>query len=185
MSDLSTEWDVIKQVRDGKLSSPTRYSSLWLFRVRVTGTGFAHRPQLNEWCYRNPKFYLNKQFLNRVNGLPILLNHSEKGVVSGDEFHDKSIGILVCPYIKGSEVWGVAKVYDDTDAMTIVDSYRSTSPSVSFHVNKSEIIKLNDKSKLLIEGEPLYVDHLAMVPEGVWDKYRGAEGVDISTGVLK
>ncbi len=182
---LPNETQVIERLKNGELPSPVRFGPLWLFKMRVTGTGIAYRPQHKEWVYRPPKYWLTEELLRRVDGLPVLAGHAEKGPVSGEEYHGRAIGILVHPWIQGDDVWGIAKIYDDNDAALIVNKLPSTSPSVTFANDAGELVELANGEKLFIEGDPLYIDHLAAVPEGVWDKYEGPTGTNLSalTGV--
>jgi len=54
----------------------------------------------------------------------------------------------------------------------------STSPAVFFGPNSgNQIRKMPDGTKLLIEGDPELVDHIAIVPAGVWDKGGEPSGV--------
>ena len=179
---LPNETEVIEKLKRGELDSPVRFGPLWLFKMRVTGTGVAYRPDHNEWVYRPPRYYLTEKFLNRVNGLPVLTGHPKVGPVSGEEYHARSIGILVHPWIDGEEVMGIAKIYDDDDAAWIVNHLTSTSPSVTFGPGKAggELVDLENGEKLFIEGDPFYVDHLAVVQNGVWDKYDGSNGINLS-----
>lgn len=179
---LPTETDIIERLKAGEIDSPARFGPLWLFKMRVTGTGIAYRPAYKEWVYRPPRHYLTDEFLRRVDGLPVLCKHSKGGgPVAGDEYHMRQIGILVHPWIEDDEVWGIAKVYDDDDAALIVNELRSTSPSVSFAPDVGETVTLENGEKMLIEGEPFYVDHLAVVPEGVWDKSNGPSGINFQS----
>ena len=177
----TTEWDVIKAMKAGELDSPQRYGPLWLFKVRVTGTGVSYRPQHSQYVYRPPEFYLNDEFLERVKGLPILLMHTENGPAQGAEYHQRNIGTLVAPWVEGSDVWGIAKVYDDGDAQLIVNYFPSTSPSITVETPDGSTVDAGNGEEMLIEGEPVFIDHLAMVPEGVWDKLQGPSGVDLRT----
>ena len=185
LQPLPNETQVIERLKNGELPSPVRFGPLWLFKMRVTGTGIAYRPQHKEWVYRPPKYWLTEELLRRVDGLPVLAGHAEKGPVSGKEYHGRAIGILVHPWIQGDDVWGIAKIYDDNDAALIVNKLPSTSPSVTFANDAGELVELANGEKLFIEGDPLYIDHLAAVPEGVWDKYEGPTGINLSalTGV--
>ncbi len=179
---LPTETDVIERLKRGELDSPVRFGPLWLFRMRVTGTGIAYRPQHKEWVYRPPRFWLTKSMLRRVDGLPILAMHSDAAPVSGDEYHLRQIGILVHPWIDDQDIWGIAKVYDDNDASLIVNKFPSTSPSVTFGPDDpGEYVKLETGETLFIEPDPLYIDHLAVVPEGVWDKFDGPTGIHMDS----
>ncbi len=172
-----TEWDAVMAVRNGELPSPTRYGGMWLFAVRVTGTGIAYRPRNKEWVYRPPEYYLTKEFLERIKGLPILFMHTEEGPLHGKEFSDRIMGVLVAPWIQDDEVWGVAKIYMDEDAKLIIEKFRSTSPSISLDVEDGEIKELSNGEHVFVEGPPIYADHLAIVPEGVWDKLDGPKGI--------
>lgn len=166
--ELPTETDAIRQVRE---KGVMRYGPLWLMRMRVSGTGIAYRPSYGEWVYRPREEWLTREMLERVNGLPILIHHSEEeGPVHGEEYHDRQIGILVSPWIDGDELWGVGKIYDDTDALAVINFFPSTSPSVTFAPGKGEMVEINGE-RMFIEPPPMYIDHLAVVPEGVWDKY--------------
>ena len=40
-----TELDIAKAIRDGKMESPQRIGDLWLFDIRITGTGISYRPR--------------------------------------------------------------------------------------------------------------------------------------------
>jgi len=179
-SALPNETEVIERLKAGELPSPVRFGPLWLFKMRVTGTGIAYRPQHKEWVYRPPRYWLKNDMLRRVDGLPILAGHSDKGPVSGDEYHMRQVGILVHPWIDGDDIWGIAKIYDDNDAALIVNELQSTSPSVTFGDGAGEMVKLTNGEHLFIEGDPFYIDHLAAVPEGVWDKYEGPTGISLS-----
>ena len=176
-----TEWDAIQAVRTGDAPSPSRYGGMWLFKVRVTGTGISFRPQLDEWVYRPPEYYLNAEFLERIKGLPVLLMHAEKGDASGKEYRDRNIGVLVSPWVQDSAVWGIAKIYSDEDAALIIEHFPSTSPSVFIDVDEQkDYVRAPDGRRMLVEGKPGYIDHLAIVPQGVWDKFGPPAGVEIT-----
>ena len=181
MTEQPTEWDVIQAMRAGTISSPARYGGMWLFKVRVTGTGISFRPSLNEWVYRPPEYYLNNEFLERIKGLPMLLMHTEEGPAHGDEYRQRNIGTLVAPLIQNSEVWGIAKIYADEDAALIIEYFPSTSPSVFIDVDEARDYRTApDGRRILIEPRPGYIDHLAIVPQGVWDKFGPPAGVEIT-----
>jgi hypothetical protein len=87
---------------------------------------------------------------------------------------------MFLPYIKGEDVWGIARVYDIEAISMITDEQLSTSPSVVFRDPKVNYnIELEDGSTLLVEGKPSFVDHLAICEKGVWDKGGDASGIRI------
>lgn len=176
-----TELSIAKQIQSGELSSPQQYENIWLFDVRVTGTGTSYRTALEEYVYRPPENFLTEDFLERCNGLPLIYEHPDKTILSTDEYRDRAIGIVILPYIKSDEVWGIAKVYDNDAALLMSTSHISTSPSVVFRdAGSTETILLDDGKSVLIEGKPSYLDHLAICEAGVWDK--GGEPTGINLG---
>ncbi|WP_186211297.1 DUF2213 domain-containing protein [Burkholderia gladioli] len=175
-----TELDVAKSIRDGALPSPQQYENVWLFALRITGTGTSYRMALDEYVYRPPENFLTDEFLERCNGLPVIFEHPEKSILSTEEYRARAIGTIVLPYIKGDEVWGIAKVFDADAAALMCSTHASTSPAVIFRdAGSAESVEIDGKS-VLIEGKPSYLDHLAVCQEGVWDK--GGEPSGVNTG---
>ena len=172
------ELDVARAIADGRLTSPQRYENVWLFALRITGMDTAYRKKRDEFVYRPPEHYLNDEFLARCNGLTVTFLHPPKSLLDSDEFAERVVGSVLLPYICGDEVWGIAKIYDDSVAEMMVKEDLSTSPAVFFGdpgVNKK--LTLENGSTLLIEGKPSLLDHLAICEHGVWDKGGAPSGV--------
>lgn len=172
------ELGIAQAIRDGRLTSPQVYENISLFDIRITGTGVAFRQALDEFVMRNPDIYLNDEFLARCNGLPVIIEHPPTDVLTTKEFADRIVGTVFMPYIKGDEVWAIAKIYDQPAAKMMADEQLSTSPAVVFRdpsVNGK--FTLEDGSALLIEGKPSLLDHLAICNAGVWDKGSDPVGV--------
>ena len=163
VTDL-TEMDVMKEIRDAERPSPTKWGNVWLFAIRVTGTGLADRPALNEIAHKSPADYLSNEFLERCNGLPVILQHPENLLLDSQTFKDQVIGTSCLPYIEGDEVWTIARIYDDAAAKLMQQHQLSTSPAVTI---SQSAVKQGD---VLIEGRPSYIDHIAICIDGVWDQ---------------
>lgn len=177
------ELGVARAIRDGELAGPVRYANLLLVAMRITGTGASYRAQLKEFVWRDASIYLTPDFVERCNGLPVILEHPPEAPMSSDEFHKRIIGTIFLPYIAGDEVWGVAKIIDDAAAEMIITKQLSTSPSVVFADAESGLERRVGGGKvLLIEGKPSLLDHLAVVKRGVWDKAGPPTGI-ATTGV--
>lgn len=186
------ELDIAKRMAKGELLSPQRYENMWLFDIRITGTGTSYRSSLNEYVYRPPENFLTEEFVQRCNGLPLIFEHPKRKTAEGekanpqvildtDNFRDRSIGSVVLPYIRDDEVWGIAKVFDDDAAQLMRTSHASTSPAVVFRdAGSTETVELEDGSIVLIEGKPSYLDHIAICEEGVWDKGGEPTGVNLT-----
>lgn len=208
-ADVRTEMDIARDMRDGKLKGPQFGGTFWFFDIRITGTGFStrakdgqlvYREESEKWVwqrpweehvYRDPKFYLNDDFLERCQGLPVIFEHPEKSLLNTEEFRDRNIGSIALPYIPKedddkhltSEVWGIARIYDLDAAETMLTTHISTSPGVSFQpLEGSKGPKLrkilgDDGVPILIEDEAPLIDHIAICPIGVWDKGGEPRGV--------
>ncbi len=181
-SDSATELDVAKAIRDGDLSSPQQYENILLFSLRITGTGTSFRPARGEYVYRTPSDFLTEDFVERCQGLPVVFEHpTESGVLNSDEYRERAIGTILLPYIKGDEVWGIAKIFDADAAKLMQTTHLSTSPAVVFRdADSTETVATSDGKILLIEGKPSYLDHLAICEEGVWDKGGKPSGIQLS-----
>lgn len=179
------ELDVARAIRDGVLPSPQEYENMWLFALRITGTGTAFRRKHDEFVLRKPELYLNEEFLARCNGLAVIVEHPPKAKLDSREYIDRNIGSIMLPYIggegdeAGKEVWGIAKIYDATAAEMMQKHQLSTSPSVVLRPGENLKVGLSNGKALLIEGEPKLLDHLAICTVGVWDKGEDPSGVQV------
>lgn len=175
------ELDIAKRMAEGLLLSPQRCANFWLFDVRITGTGVSYRTKHEEYVYRTPETFLTEEFVQRCNGLPLIFEHPQDRVtLNTEEYRSRSIGNIFLPYIKGDEVWGIAKVFDDDAAQLMLTSHRSTSPAVVFgDAGSTETVKHDGSTVLIEKGDPSQIDHLAICIEGVWDKGGEPTGVNI------
>jgi len=178
------EFGVAHAVARGELTSPQKYENVWLFDIRITGTGTAYRNKLDEYCYRPPEIYCNEEFLQRCNGLPVVWKHPKKDTLDSKEFEDRAIGTVFVPYLSDglrhppNEVWAVAKVFDEDAADWMTKHQMSTSPAVVFrNPDVNQKLDLENGSTLLIEGKPSLLDHVAICEAGVWDKMEKPSGV--------
>lgn len=186
-----TELDISELIRDGILTSPQPYQNMWLFDIRITGTGTAYRGAKKnedgkiirdaEHVYRPSEHYLTDEFLARCNGLTVVFEHPEEGMLDSKEFTNRVIGSVMLPYIKGDEVWGISKIYDESAATIMATEQLSTSPGVILADEGNEKIILDNGDMLLIEGKPSLLDHIAICEHGVWDKGGNPTGVNSET----
>jgi 8-oxo-dGTP pyrophosphatase MutT (NUDIX family) len=176
------ELEIAEAIRDQELTSPQFVEHVCLLDMRISGTGFSYRPKLDEWVFRRESIYLTPEFLRRCNGLPIIWQHPGSQILNSDEFSKRVVGTMFVPYIKGDDVWGIAKIYDAAAAHAILSEDMSTSPSVVFRDPKVNYnIEMGDGSTLLVEGNPSFVDHLAICEKGVWDKSGPASGIRVDS----
>lgn len=178
-----TEFDMAELMREGILPSPQMYANVMLLSIRITGTGLAYRSSIGEHVWRDPSLYLNDEFLKRCQGLVVIMDHPESAVLTSQEFKDRAVGTVMLPYIKGDEVWGIAKIYDQSSVDEICEGEISTSPSVVFdNTAGNTTLTTENGDPLLIEGVPFLLDHIAIVTKargskGVWDKGGDPAGV--------
>ena len=183
VAKAKTETDIAQLISEGILASPQMYANIGLFAIRITGTGLAFRSSIGEHVWRDPSLYLNDEFLKRCNGLMVIMDHPETQVLTPEEFKLRAVGSIMLPYIKGDEVWGIAKIYDQEAITEICEGEISTSPAVVFDNTAGNITLTTENGEpLLIEGVPFLLDHIAIVTKargskGVWDKGGDATGV--------
>ncbi|HAW3351304.1 TPA: NUDIX domain-containing protein [Escherichia coli] len=171
------ETEVAALIADGILSSPQFFINMWMFAIRVTGTGVTWRSADQQMAFRNPDDYLTPEFLQRVAGLPLIWLHPEKNTLDSNEFAKRSIGTLTNSWIAGNgEVWAIARVYDAEAAEIMATRQLSTSPTVKFVEVPDSIIEI-DGQPLLVEPSPELLDHVAICEQGVWDKLLNPTGV--------
>jgi hypothetical protein len=122
---------------------------------------------------------LTDEFQARISGLPVVWEHPvKKALLDSEEFGKRVVGTVMLPYVKGDEIWSICRLYDDEAIKAITEDQLSTSPSVVFSpADGNQTVKLEDGKTLLIEGVPSYICHLAICPNGVWDKLGPPDGI--------
>lgn len=181
---LLTEIQVAKQIRDGVQPSPYKFMNMWLVNLRITGTGLAYRSNEKEFVWRSPQTYLNPQFLERCSGVPVIIDHPE-GKTLEAVGEQRIVGTVMLPYIRGDEVWAVCRIYGQEiiDYILQEKDTVSTSPSVVFCGGSgcADVKNAMGEDGFFIEGTPFLIDHVALVPLGVWDKGDKPSGVEVTT----
>ena len=183
VAGAGTELDIAQLMMEDILPSPQPYGNMHLLNIRITGTGLAYRSKIGEHVWRDASLYLNQEFVDRCNGLMVIMDHPDGAVLDTKEFKDRAIGSIMLPYIKGDEVWGIAKIYDDKAMAEICEGDISTSPAVVFdEFSGNTTLRTEAGEPLLIEGTPFLLDHIAIVTKshgskGVWDKGGEPAGV--------
>lgn len=175
---MATELELARAVATGAAPSPSQLGAFELRALRVSGTGRAERVGLRETVWRDPILWLSDDFLQRCNGLPVIWDHPPAGILDSKEYGDRVIGSVLLPYRAnaagvadegGSEVWGIARVHDDPANEALRKGNLSTSPAVTFTPAETTFFELPNGERLLIEGVPSLIDHLAVCEAGVWD----------------
>lgn len=175
------ELGIAKLMKQGLIASPQKYSNIWLFDIRITGTGLSYRAGHKEFVWRDKSIYLNDEFLERCYGLPVIFEHPDTNTLNTKEYVERNIGSVFIPYIKGDEVWGIAKVWDEHAARIMKENQLSTSPAVVLSGNDLKIPLNKGEDPILFEGKPRLLDHIAICFKGVWDKGDKSTGVSSIT----
>ena len=170
---------VCRKMAEGKYTSPQRFMNVTLFAMRISGTGWAYRDGgRDEYAYRDRDIWLTPRVLEACQGLPVVIDHPETQVMTDQFYADRVVGSVVYPYVKDKELWGIVRIQNNAVAEQLANERWSTSPGVltGRDSEKREVGK--DGTKAVLEGMPLHPDHLAIVPAGVWDKYKTPSGID-------
>lgn len=173
----ATERDAAAAIAAGAEKSPYFYENSWLYAIRITGTGISYRSGLKEYVFRDPAVFLAPEFVERCNGLPVILVHPDGAVLTAEEYYKRVVGSILLPYMVGDEVWGIARIFDADVVKAMQTGELSTSPGVRFS-DLGELATLQiDEERVTVEGTPSLVDHIAVVPAGVWDKGGAPSGI--------
>ena len=171
------ELDIARAMAAGDLISPQKYQNVYLWALRIAGVGLAYRTAHEELVWRDPSLYLNDDFVARCNGLTVTWLHPETDTLTSAEFAKRAIGSIMLPYIKGDEIWGIAKCYDAAANHEMETKQLSTSPAVILRDADNTKLKTEDGTPLLIEGAAMLLDAIAVVENGVWDRQGPPVGV--------
>jgi colicin import membrane protein len=171
------ERQVAERIADGTLPSPQQFGASWYWAIRITGTGAAWRESENEFVWREPKVWLTPEMCDRATGLPVLVDHPEKGTLNSPEFAARCVGVTVHGYVRGDELWGIGRILDaGANEILAAGACEDTSPAVTFAPGTGERIEIDGKA-LLIEPEPMLLDHVCLTARGVWTR-DGPPGVE-------
>lgn len=170
---------IIEKLKDGELKSPQRIGESLYIVLRITGTGITERYKLDEngepivkdgkpEVYKINRLedeFLSDGFLEACNGIPVLLDHPNTNdqLVDGENFKKHIVGTVIKAFVKGKEVWAVARILDPNVLSMILSKMKSTSPAVTSRneVGNNDIINEHFET----------IDHIALVSEGYWDDY--------------
>ncbi|MEJ0093149.1 MAG: DUF2213 domain-containing protein [Methylocella sp.] len=174
------ELDVALSVASGEMPSPTRFANSDYVALRLSGTGCAYRPSLSEYVFRDPDVWLSDEMRRRVLGLPVVIEHPADNALTSRFFGERSVGMVVHSFVRNDELWGVARVLDSTACSMIAGGMFDTSPGVLLEPGASATVDI-DGIPMIVEGEPLLIDHLALVytgagNHGVWTRSNGENG---------
>lgn len=176
------ELQFAESIARGETQSGSKFGNSFYVSARISSTGTAFRPAHAEFVNRDPAIWLGLELQRRWIGAPLLAEHPPGGILDGASFRASVIGIVIFTFVRGSDLYGIARIFD-TDvakAITASDSgFSDTSPSVTFAPDQMATIPLADGSGVLrVEGIPDLIDHLAICNLGVWSKGAPASGVD-------
>jgi hypothetical protein len=172
------ERDIAQGIASGALSSPQHFGNSFWWAIRISGCGCAWRASMNEFCWREPSLWLSADMCARATGLPVLVDHPESGTLNSPEFAARCVGVTVLVYVRDDELWAIARVLDSgANEILLAGAYEDTSPAVTFAPGTGARIDIGGQS-LLVEPEPLLLDHIALCARGVWSRDSAPEGVE-------
>ena len=189
---MTCELDIARAVATGVLPSPTVWGNSFFINLRLSGCGCAWRQNVGEYVVRNRADWCSATLLRRFIGCPVVWSHPRTGTLTSRSFGDTICGIILWTYVHPEldEPWGTARILDANAAQLIAEGKCDTSPGITIDSSQcSETIV--DGRKLLCEGLPSSIDHLALVymgedpenPEnkGVWSRSPdGPDGVELT-----
>jgi hypothetical protein len=179
---MINELQVAERIADGTLPSPQQFGASWYWAIRISGTGAAWRASEGEFVWREPEIWLTPEMRNRAAALPVLIDHPASGTLNSPEFAARCVGVTTYAYVRGDELWAIARVLDaGANEILLAGAYEDSSPAVTFAPGTGARIEIAGKP-LLLEPEPLLFCHIALCSKGVWTR-DGPPGVETTTEV--
>jgi colicin import membrane protein len=130
---MLTELQIAWRIAAGSLQSPQKFGNSCFWAIRISGVGCAWRESMQEFAWREPSIWLSPEMCARATGLPVLIDHPEKGVLTSAEFAARCVGLTTYAYVKGDELWAVARILDSgANDILLAGAYEDTSPAVTF-----------------------------------------------------
>ena len=180
---MINELVLAERIADGTLPSPQEFGASWYWAIRISGVGCAWRESMQEFCWREPSVWLTAEMCARATGLPVLIDHPERGVLNSPEFAARCVGVTVFGYVRGDELWAIARILDSgANEILQAGAYEDTSPAVTFAPGTGARIEIDGKP-LLLEPPPMLIDHVALAAKGVWTR-DGPPGVETTNAEL-
>jgi uncharacterized protein YoaH (UPF0181 family) len=171
---------IADRMASGELDTIVATDKCLLVPMRITGTGITERVKRDEngmpvkyQIERDAESFLSDTFLRHCAGLPVAYLHPSDPDGNGftslnyDNWREYIVGFIFQPYIKGSEVWGVAKIFD----LSMLDAFKSGILSTSPYVTSENIPDIESGVYREKFGD---INHVAIVPAGHWDTDEAA-----------
>jgi hypothetical protein len=174
---MINELQVAERIADGTLPSPQQFGASWYWAIRISGVGCAWRESMQEFCWREPAVWLSPEMCARATGLPVLVDHPSNGMLNSQEFAMRAVGTTVLGYVRGDELWAITRILDSgANEILQAGAYADSSPAVTFAPGTGSRIEIDGKA-LLIEPEPMLIDHVCLCAKGTWTR-DGPPGVE-------
>ena len=86
---MINELQLVEGIAEGVLASPQEWQNSTYVKLRLSGTGVAYRPSINEYVYRSPDIWLSPTMVRRVLGLPIVIEHPPGSLMTSRYYGDR------------------------------------------------------------------------------------------------
>ena len=165
-----TDGEIAEAMVRGEIVGPVVTNNCFLINIRITGTGLTPRTygKVTRTFNRPPGVFLSDKFLDMCNGLPCAyynteIGHPTDGELDYDNFKNYIVGSVMLAYVKGEEVWGIARIFNLDLLQAILDGkVLSTSPYVTSRSLEGRDGVIDEKLDDL--------NHVAFVQAGHWDQ---------------
>jgi hypothetical protein len=136
-----------------------------------------HRLHMAKFAWRDESIWLSPVTVDRVAGLPVVMEHPPIGTLNSHEFTMRAVGSCLFGFVRDKELWGIARVLDRQANQLMLEGL-DTSPGVQFAPGEGARTTFDGKP-LLVEGDPCLLDHIAICEKGRWTR-DGPPGVQNS-----
>ena len=152
---MINELQVAERIANGDLPSPQEFGNSTYWAIRISGTGAAWRASEGEFVWREPEIWLTPEMRSRAAALPVLIDHPASGTLNSPEFAARCVGVTTYAYVRGDELWAIARVLDaGANEILLAGAYEDSSPAVIFAPGTGARIEIDGK-RFDLEPEPL------------------------------
>lgn len=175
---IDTEQVIADKLKDPDFNKIILTKNYGYIALRLTGTGITERENKENWD-RDLEVFSSEKLMHRYANINVCFSHPKNDdgelVELGFDSADMIIGNTIDSFLRDSEIWVIARIFN-LKALDFLAQYDlSTSP----HFISGSV---KDEDGVLIE-KPLIINHLAIVASGYWDQFTDNAPIASSDGV--
>lgn len=181
---VDVDLEICEKLVNGEIEGAFLTENFAYVALRLTGTGEVERTigidddgnPIKGKFVRYLEDYTTPELMEAYKKTIICVGHpknKEGEIIKAGITTDNTIGYSIYPFVRGSEVWTIGKIFDLEAFKMIMENEYSTSPHFTI-INKQQ-----ENSQVIVES-PLSINSLAIVANGFWDQVAERPAIENS-----